>query len=176
MRNSILSDSRKTLRMLKAIPLLGLILALALVLVVVVNTAVPVSAATAGPNYAGTGSNVNGPGTVNWTDPGYITAGDTSYATAILGGAATSEYLQGTNYGFSIPLDASINGITVSIMRKDSSGNGAIDADLYMLKAGTIVGLNHADTITKWPVKCQQRQSLMAALPICGEPPGRLMR
>jgi hypothetical protein len=137
--------------MLKAIPILLLTLILALVLVVVVDTAVPVSAATAGPNNAGTGSNVNGPGTVNWTDPGYITAGDTSYATAILGGAATSEYLQGTNYGFSIPLDATINGITVSIMRMDSSGNGAIDADLYLLKAATIVGLNHADTITKWP-------------------------
>ena len=37
-------------------------------------------------------------------------------------------------------------------MRMDSSGNGAIDADLYLLKAGAIVGTNHASA-TKWPTE-----------------------
>ncbi len=40
---------------------------------------------TAGPNYPGTGTNVNGPGTVAWSNSGNITADDVSYATASLG-------------------------------------------------------------------------------------------
>ena len=130
--------------MLKAIPLLGLILALALVLVVVVNTAIPVSAATAGPNNAGTGTSNSAVGAVAWTNPGNITTVNAPYATITLGktggGTDTSHYLQGTNYGFSIPLDATINGITVSVNRMDSSPNGCIDVGVYLLKAAGIVG------------------------------------
>jgi hypothetical protein len=153
MRDSILTIYRKSHRILKAIPILGLTLVLALVLVVVVNNAMPAFADTTTAHNAGTGANVLGPGTVNWTNPGNITADDTNYATANLGINATSEYLQGTNYGFAIPAGATISGIAISIMRQSSSNNlgySVNDSNLRLLKAGTLVGSNYAVT-TDWP-------------------------
>ena len=115
----------------------------------------PVSAATAGPNNAGTGTNVNGPGTIAWSNPGNITPPTGApYATAVLTTTATSEYLQGTNYGFAIPAGQVIAGIQVSIRRMSSAntgGNSINDVDLYLLKAGAIVGTNHA-VATDWPI------------------------
>lgn len=78
------------------------------VLGLMVASAVPVMAATSvGPNNAGTGASVlHTSGNVDWTDPGYITADDTNYATAALdesGLDSYSNWIRGTNYGFSIP-------------------------------------------------------------------------
>lgn len=108
---------------------------------------------TAGPNIAKAGNNVNGPGSVAWTNPGYITADDNNYATSTLTPGQTTEYLQGTDFGFSIPSNATIIGIQVTIMRQSSSsggGNSINDADLYLLKTGAIVGSDKATT-TDWP-------------------------
>src|SRR5512137_757570 len=125
-----------------------LVLVLALVLTLVVSATLPASAATAGPNSAGTGTNVDGPGTIAWSNPGNITPPTGApYATAVLTTTATSEYLQGTNYGFAIPAGQVIAGIQVSISRMSSAnfgGNSINDVDLYLLKAGAIVGTNHA--------------------------------
>ncbi len=98
---------------------------------------------TAGPTIAGTGTNVNGPGTIAWTNPGNI-AGAGS-ATATLTGTATSEYLQGTNYGFAIPATATILGIQASINRSSNSNTGSIsinDVTVSLMKAGALVGTN----------------------------------
>ncbi|MDM7999383.1 MAG: hypothetical protein QUS33_05115, partial [Dehalococcoidia bacterium] len=153
MQRSVLAACNKHVRMLRAAALLLLTLTLVLVLALVLNTGVPTRAATAGPNNAGTGASVDGPGTVAWTNPGYITADDTNYATAVLTPNATSEYLQATNYGFAIPSDQVVTGIQVSIMRRSSSnifGDSVDDADLYLLKAGAIVGTDHA-VAADWP-------------------------
>lgn len=108
---------------------------------------------TAGPNNAGTGSNVNGPGTITWSNPGNMTTTGSPYATATLTTRATSEYLQGTNYGFTIPANATIDGISVSITRRSSSnagGNSINDVTVRLLKAGVLSGNNKATT-TDWP-------------------------
>jgi hypothetical protein len=103
---------------------------------------------TAGPNNAGTGSNVDGPGTVTWTHPEYIqNTADANYATAVLGTHATSEYLKGTNYGFSIPSNATIVGIQVTIRRKSSSnagGNSINDVTVSLIKDGLMTVANKA--------------------------------
>jgi hypothetical protein len=102
---------------------------------------------TAGPNNAGTGSNVDGPGTVSWSNPGNITAAGSPYATATLGTHATSEYLKGTNYGFSIPSNATIVGIQVTIRRKSSSnagGNSISDVTVSLIKDGLMTVANKA--------------------------------
>src|SRR5512136_864521 len=148
MERPIRAISTRGLRVLRTIPAVGLILLLALLMVIVANTAMPapVLSATAGPSDAGTGANVNGPGTIAWSNPGNITPPTgTPYATADLTTLATSEYLQGTNYGFAIPSDQVITGIQVSINRMSSSnafGNSVNDVDLYLLKAGAIAGTN----------------------------------
>ena len=102
---------------------------------------------------ARTGANVSGTGSVAWTNPGNITADDTSYATAARSNA-TSQYLEGTNYGFAIPSDATINGIVVTLGRYESStgsGNDVRDSVVSLIKGGTITGNNKAATTTEWP-------------------------
>lgn len=128
----------------------------AFMIVMLALTALPVSpayAATAGPNFAGAGAEANGPGTIAWSNEGFITADDNNYATANLGNNAVSEYLQATGFGFAIPSNAMINGIQVTIMRQSSSngGNNSVDdSDLYLLKGGAIVGTDHASG-NDWP-------------------------
>lgn len=117
-------------------------------------TRVTFTDSTSGPNNAGAGANVNGPGTGgSWTNTGNILADDTNYATVTIGTNGTSEYLQATNYGFSIPAGAVINGIQVTLARQSSSNTGGAstnDADLNLLKGGVIVGTDKAVT-TDWP-------------------------
>ncbi len=98
------------------------IAALMIVMLALVGTAF---ADTAGPRNAGAGA-TSGSGT-GWTNPGGITADDTSYATVGVSSwsGSTSEYLQGTNYGFNIPAGATIDGIQVVIWRQSDSSSGS---------------------------------------------------
>ncbi len=138
--------------MLRAIPAFGLTLLLAVVLVLaaMLSTAVPVQAETSGPRWPGSGTNVNGPGTRAWNDPAHppqnITIDDGSFAQVELRNYLyeTSEYLRGTNYGFSICPDADIDGITVTVSRAAGDGNRARDEDVYLLQAGTHHGSDYA--------------------------------
>jgi hypothetical protein len=101
---------------------------------------------------AGVGSNVTGVGTISWTNPGNITADDTSYATAALNNA-TSLYLRGTSYGFAIPANATINGIVVTIGRFENATGGGRDVRdnvVSLIKGGAITGINQAST-REWP-------------------------
>ena len=69
--------------------------------------------ATAGPNIAGTGAN-GGFGGVSWIDPGNITADDATRASVTLTtGTPESDYLVASNFGFSIPAGAAIDGVLV---------------------------------------------------------------
>jgi hypothetical protein len=146
--NKVISPTRMLRKYV--LPLIMLVTAMAMS----VLTATPALAASSGPSNAGTGANVNGTGTISWVTAGGITADDSSFATAVLTTSATSEYLQGTNYGFAIPAGATINGITVTIGRMSSSnggGNSINDVDLNLLKAGVIVGGDKA-VATDWPI------------------------
>jgi hypothetical protein len=132
----------------------------ALTIIVLLLVALPASTAladTAGPNYPGSGSDVpvEDPviGTQVWQNPGYIAADDTLYATATLNKTGRySHYLQATQYGFAIPADATINGITVVINRQSDHNNPSIlDNVVRLVKAGNIVGDNKAST-NVWPL------------------------
>jgi len=105
---------------------------------------------------AGTGANVSGTGTVDWANPTFITADDTSYASASLTGVnLTSKYLEGTQYGFAVPSNAFILGIVVTIGRYEGGSSPAYfdvrDSTVRLLKAGVITGNNKAATGTEWP-------------------------
>ncbi len=102
---------------------------------------------------AGTGTNVTGVGTISWINPGNITADDTSYATAALSNA-TSRYLEGTNYRFAVPANATISGIVVTIGRFENAtgtGRDVQDNVVSLIKGGTLTGTNKAATSTEWP-------------------------
>jgi hypothetical protein len=107
---------------------------------------------TSGAKDAGTAVNATGVGTVAWGTPGNITATGTPYATMSVAANATTNYLRATNYGFTIPANATIQGISVSI-NKSSSGTASPflrDNVVSLVKAGTIQTTNKALTGTNW--------------------------
>ena len=129
------------------------ILVIMLFLMVLILPAPPVMAFSNGPYNPGMGSNVPGIGTVPWQNPSEIVTPGSPYATATLTqGSLYSNYLQGTQYGFSIPDDVTISGIEVLVNRRvDDHNAGIMDNEVRLVKEGAIVGDNHAITTT-WPV------------------------
>ena len=101
---------------------------------------------------ARTGANVTGAGSVAWSNPGNITTVGAPYATVALT-AQTSNYLEGSNYGFAIPANATINGIVLTIDRTgiQGSSNDIRDVTVRLMKAGVLSGSNKAVTGTDWP-------------------------
>jgi len=84
-----------------------------------------------------------GGGGANWTNPGNAFSANDTYATASVDGT-TTDPLQCLNYGFSIPLTATILGIEVNIERKSSATPGSQDSSLRLVKNGTVGGSNLA--------------------------------
>lgn len=98
--------------------------------------------ATAGPNLAGTGADDSTLGTVVWNNPGNITANDGSCSECgSVMYTGETHYLKATNFGFSIPSGATINGITVVINRA-STLIIVQDRTLKIIKGGSFVGSN----------------------------------
>jgi len=129
--------------------------AIILLLLIALPTS-PAFAYTAGPNDAGVGSNVTGIGNSEWQDPGNITDPGSPYATITLyQNRGYSNYLQGTQYGFDIPADAHIDGITVNINRMSNANNPSIlDNVVSLVKDGTITGDNKA-SLNIWPLSME---------------------
>ncbi|NNT72452.1 T9SS type A sorting domain-containing protein [Flavobacterium sp. IMCC34852] len=107
------------------------------------------SAQTSGPNNPTTGTFVAG-ANLDWTTPGNITnTADANYATAVFATAGNTDNLFGSNYGFSIPNNAIINGIVLTVNRRTSATNaGRITRDnvVSLVKNGVIAGNNKAVT------------------------------
>lgn len=111
--------------------------------------------ATQGPNSPSTGADDSGVGTLAWTNPDRVVASDDSKANASSTANITTHYLKATNFGFSIPTGATIDGVTVEIERMTTNNTAArntIDNIVKLVKGGTISGTDKADTVTKWPI------------------------
>jgi hypothetical protein len=108
---------------------------------------------TVGPLYPGLGSNVAGLGSEAWENPNEITTPGSPYATVTLyQGHRYSNYLQGSQFGFALPAEVQVIGIEVNISRMSSSRNpNIVDNVVSLVKAGTILGDNKADSINSWP-------------------------
>jgi hypothetical protein len=104
--------------------------------------------ASQGPLSPGTAGDDSTVGTVNWSNPGNITTSNDSYATAAGGGITF--YLTATNFGFTIPTGATINGIAVEIERSRLGGLTTTDEHVQLIKAGVVGGEDKADTVTVW--------------------------
>jgi hypothetical protein len=98
--------------------------------------------ASTGKVIAGTGTSV-APGDLAWTDPGNVTVDDISVASCgDLQPPNDSEYLVATNFGLTIPTDATIDGvITYRWLYQDNLAH-VILRDLILFKAGSPVGLD----------------------------------
>lgn len=111
------------------------------------------SATSVGPNNAATGSSITGIGNTAWTNTGNVISDNNAYTSASLAGSsAVSNYLRSSNYSFSIPVTATINGIQVTIGRYSDNGNTRIrDNEVRLVKAGTVTGDNNANAGVNWP-------------------------
>jgi hypothetical protein len=118
------------------------------------------STANASPTAATLGTsatNTAGPSTTPWIDPD--NAVDTvAFATVALDqstGDSPSDYIDVTDFGFSIPTGSTIDGITVSFNKKGSDNGGGIsdikDSTVQLIVGGSATGSNKATT-TEWPV------------------------
>lgn len=82
-----------------------------------------------------------------------VYASDNQYATASHCACcdANTSCLQVSGFGFSIPLTATITGITVEIEKRGSIGSNIQDNGLRLLKGGVQVGSNLANFGSAWP-------------------------
>lgn len=105
--------------------------------------------ASQGPLSPGTLANDTTGGAAAWTSPSNAAASDGANATALLdpGGDTTTQYLKATNFSFSIPAGATINGILLEV-KKD--GGSIFDLGVQSVKGGAIAGDDKADFVTDW--------------------------
>lgn len=76
-----------------------------------------------GPTGAGTGTDQPSGFTVAWANPGNITAGDSSFATATVSAPTNpgTHFLQASNFGFAVAAGSTITGIQVEVKGFQSS-------------------------------------------------------
>jgi hypothetical protein len=90
----------------------------------------------------------------DWSNPNRIRENDDNEASALILANMSSEYLYASDFGFSIPDYATIDGITVRIGRhqNNSSYLRIRDVGVYLTENGVSgAGDNKADTGTNWP-------------------------
>lgn len=116
-----------------------------------------------GPNNAGTGVNVfgEGAGILAWSNPNNITSVGSPYVAADIRLLKT-RFLEGTNYNFNIPDDATIDGIEVVVNRMGEQNTflgttyGVRDYGIYLVKnvdGSPVVQIsgNNKATSALWP-------------------------
>lgn len=97
-------------------------------------------------------------GAVAWTCAnGDLDNDDGTESSVALGSSNQSHYLQAIQCGFTIPSDATINGVLVTVLRRVANGSGGFypairDVQVRLAYIGAIYGDNKADTGTDWPV------------------------
>jgi hypothetical protein len=110
--------------------------------------------ASSGPNAPGTLADDASVGTRLWQNPTNAASSNNIYSTvASAGVTTTSHYLSATNFGFSIPSGATIDGVVVEYERKANRANAleqVVDATVKLVIGGSVVGTNK-NSATRWP-------------------------
>lgn len=105
---------------------------------------------TLGPNSGGTFADDGTVGSISITNAANAGLSDNSYATVVMLVTQVGHYLKVTNFGFTIPLDATITGVTVGIERSTTLTDSVVDNSVKLVKGGTISGDEKAAG-TNWP-------------------------
>lgn len=110
-------------------------------------------AKTSGNTAPTNGANDTSYGSIAWSNPTNIYASENTRASVTLSGTTATNYLSASSFGFSIPTDATIVGITASIERVRNGGTTGVARDnvVRLVKGGTVIGDNKAATGTNWP-------------------------
>ncbi len=110
----------------------------------------PALAASSGARSAGTVISDDTSGTTAWFNASNVTTSNNAYAGALLLVNENSKILKATNFNFSIPSEATINGISVSVERQSAVGGDITDNSVQLIQDGSYTGDNKADTLTLW--------------------------
>ena len=88
----------------------------------------------------------------DWANPGNATANDgTEAIVSFTGVNQTSDALDCDNFGFAIPAGATIDGIVLTVEKRESStATNCRDSSIRLFKAGALEGDDKA-TATEWP-------------------------
>jgi hypothetical protein len=101
--------------------------------------------ASTGNVFAGTGENLAGIGATAWTNPGNIVSDNATDAT---NNGSSSNYLVARNYGLSVPVGATVVGITVRIeLSEHSPGAETLNARLQD-ENGALIGSGKTASVT----------------------------
>ncbi len=104
-----------------------------------------------GPRNAGAGSNDTSNGSAaTWSSLGNIGAQDGNNVLVTLSGGGVSSYLKANNFGFNVPLGATILGIQVDIWRSASVGSAIKDSEVKIVKADGSIGSKNQALPSTW--------------------------
>lgn len=106
---------------------------------------------TLGPSGGATFADDATVGTVAWANASNARYVDQVYATATLIVTQISHYLKATGFGFAIPSDATILGITVEVLKSSTVLSLLTDSSVKLVRSGVISGTDLADAVTGWP-------------------------
>lgn len=105
---------------------------------------------SSGPNSPGTMADDASIGSVIWGGPNNAKVSDNAYTSYLSAGSDISHYIQATNFSFSIPAGATIDGITVEA-EKSKTGSGDItDISARLVKGGMPFSSDMYNT-SVWP-------------------------
>lgn len=104
---------------------------------------------TLGPNDGNTFANDGTVGTIAVTNPSNARLADNTYCTSVLLLGQITNYLKATNFGFTIPLDATVDGIVIEIEKSTTIATSITDNSVKIVKGGTVVGSELASA-TQW--------------------------
>lgn len=106
--------------------------------------------ASQGPNSPAASANNLSFGSVPWADNENVVAEDGAVASATVDMGMPSNYLAATEFGFTIPAGATIDGILVEVKRRSDGLSDLRDARVRLIKGGTIQSTDKASA-SSWP-------------------------
>lgn len=102
-----------------------------------------------GPNNGATFADDATVGTISLANPTNAAGSDNSYVTWVLLLGQLGHYLKATAFGFAIPIDATIDGITVEVEKSTTVGTSITDQSVKLVKTGVISGTEKASA-SQW--------------------------
>lgn len=110
----------------------------------------------AGPNLpssaSNSGANIPISGSTDWVNVTNVLLNDGSFTTST--GSTTTKYALCTGFGFAIPGGSTIDGIIATVNKKGTNSipnaDFVKDQSVKLIKGGSIVGSDKADTTTNW--------------------------
>lgn len=103
-----------------------------------------------GPNNPSTAVNDASVGTINWQSPTYVYSSNNFKSFIDENNSGTSKFLKITNFGFSIPSNATIDGIVVEFEKAKNASSTASDNAIRIIK-NDIIGTTDKSVIGEWP-------------------------